>query len=159
MINSPSVGWKFSAAAVAVLALAGCTGGAPKAAAAPAAASATSSAPAPAIHASTPPPAPTTNTPAPAPVVSTSADSCASTEDLIERDVVPGQQATAFTLGDRGFSQGKCQSTVDSLPDTVAKEPGYCSQLTRAADNPGYNVDAVPAAPLLKVIAQAGPGC
>lgn len=155
MINSPSVGWKFSAAAMAVLALAGCTGGAPKAAA-PAAASVTSSAPAPApaITASSTRAAPGT----PAPV--TSADSsCASTEDLIERDVVPGQQATAFTLGDRGFSQGKCQSTVDSLPDTVAKEPGFCSQLARAADNGGYSLDAVPAAPLREVIAQAGPSC
>ena len=81
------------------------------------------------------------------------------TEDLIERDVVAGQQPTALTLGDVGFISGECKATVDTLAATVADKPGYCSQLARGADNPGYSVDAVPAAPLRKVIAQAGPSC
>jgi len=62
-------------------------------------------------------------------------------------------------LGEAQFITGQCKATVDTLADTVADKPGFCSQLARAADNSGYNIDAVPATPLRKVIAQAGPGC
>jgi len=154
---------KITTAAMAVFALAGCGGTTGKTVGA---ATTTSSKPLPvsasASSASTPPPAaPSISSPAPAPVAApaTSAASCMPTEDLIERDIVPGQQPTAFTLGNVGLMTGQCKATVDTLADTVADKPGFCSQLARAADNSGYNIDAVPATPLRKVIAQAGPGC
>ena len=157
---------KITTAAMAVFALAGCGGTTGKTVGA---AATTSSKPLPvsatAWSASTPPPAaPSISSPAPASPAAvaasaTSTDSCMPTEDLIERDIVPGQQPTAFTLGNVGFMTGQCKTTVDTLAGTVADKPGFCSQLARAADNPGYNIDAVPATALRKVIAQAGPSC
>jgi uncharacterized lipoprotein YajG len=76
-------------------------------------------------------------------------------EDLIERHVDPESPAWAVLVGDMNLAA--CKKTVDSL--VVTPGAGYCVQVARAADNPGYNVDAQPAARLRKVIASVGEGC
>lgn len=79
------------------------------------------------------------------------------TEDLIERNVSPGTQPLAFTLGNVNLNQ--CKPTIDTFAASSPTGPGYCSQLARAADNPGYNVDATPAPALHKVLIQIGGAC
>lgn len=121
----------------AVLLLAGCSSSASKPATAPATAQ----------------PAVTTSEPTVAPT------SCALTSkaDVIERIITPGSPATAQRLG--SVDLVNCRSVFDALKDETSTDPGYCTTAAWAADNPGYNVDAVPAPPLKNVQAVAGKGC
>lgn len=66
--------------------------------------------------------------------------------DIIERVVVPGQPATAQQLGNVNLQN--CTLAFNDLAAQTSTGPGYCTTAAWAADNPGYNVDAVPAAPL-----------
>jgi hypothetical protein len=79
------------------------------------------------------------------------------TEDLIERWVTPKLPANAVVVGDVDLAH--CARTVDTFIAGVPSGPGYCVQIARAADNPRYNAEAKPAAPLRKVMAQAGAAC
>jgi len=48
---------------------------------------------------------------------------------------------------------------LDFLAKAQPSGPGYCTTVGRQADNPNYNVDAVPAPPIPHTIAQLGAGC
>jgi hypothetical protein len=78
------------------------------------------------------------------------------TEDMIERWVTPDLPPSAMLLGDVNIAL--CKATVDVLEATSPMGPGFCTQLARAVDNPGYDVDGRPAAPLREVHASGGPG-
>lgn len=77
--------------------------------------------------------------------------------DIIERVIVPGQPATAQQLG--GVNLQNCTLAFSNLAAETSKDPGFCTQAAWLADNPGYDVNAVPAAPLKRVQAQAGAAC
>lgn len=104
-----------------------------------------------------------TSTPAAAPTsqVGTSAPPATcnlkSSGDIIERVVVPGQPATAQQLGSVNLQN--CTMAFNDLAAQTSTDAGYCTTAAWAADNPGYSVDAVPAAPLKKIQAQAGAAC
>lgn len=77
--------------------------------------------------------------------------------DIIERVVDPGQPATAQELG--SIDLENCVTAFSEIAKETSTDPGFCSQEAWASDNPHYDVNAVPAAPLKKVQAQAGAGC
>jgi hypothetical protein len=54
------------------------------------------------------------------------------------------------------FGSHECITTVDFLLRINAPSPGYCTQVGRVADNPGYDVDQRPPSRLNNVIGQAG---
>ncbi|MFD9651739.1 hypothetical protein [Streptomyces mirabilis] len=70
---------------------------------------------------------------------------------------VPGLPDSAQVLGDHGAAD--CKSTFEMLQSTSPTEAGYCTKAAYASDNPGYNADASPAAPLKKVQLAVGPAC
>ena len=76
---------------------------------------------------------------------------------MIERWVTPDAPSTAITVGDVDMSQ--CKPTLDTFAATSPMGAGFCSQIAWADDNPGYDVNASPAAPLRKVLQEVGPGC
>lgn len=77
--------------------------------------------------------------------------------DIIERVVTPGNPATAQQLGSVDLAQ--CKLAFDTLARETSTDAGFCSQEAWLVDNPSYDVNAVPAAPLKKVQAQAGTAC
>ena len=77
--------------------------------------------------------------------------------DLLVRHQVPGIQDDAQIIGSADLAN--CTPTVDSLPSSSPNGPGYCTWVALSSDNPGYNVDARPAAALKKVIEAFGAGC
>jgi uncharacterized lipoprotein YbaY len=77
--------------------------------------------------------------------------------DVILRYVTPNLPPSAQVVG--GVDLGLCETTFDSLARTTSTDSGYCTTAAWASDNPGYNPDAVPAAPLKNVQAQAGQAC
>ncbi|WP_146259283.1 hypothetical protein [Streptomyces tateyamensis] len=91
-------------------------------------------------------------------VLATGADGgCGPTRDLIVRYVVPGLPSSAQVLGNHVITT--CQDTMVELQSTSPKESGYCTEAAWASDNPGYDADATPAAPLKKVQVAYGPAC
>jgi hypothetical protein len=52
-----------------------------------------------------------------------------------------------------------CTPSLDEFARTASQAQGDCTQIALASDNPGYDVNATPAPPLLKVITQVGSGC
>jgi hypothetical protein len=123
----------------AVLITTACSSGSP-AASAP---SATSAAAAPATQAA---------------VASASAKGCTGpTFDYIERDDFPGAQILAEEIGNCDLATG--QDSLASFQQTAGQGTGECTTIALASDNPGYNVNAIPAPPLKDVIESAGPGC
>ena len=104
----------------------------------------------PATSAATPP---ATTTAAPA-----SVKGCTSpTFDYIERDDLPGAQTLAQEIGNCDLATG--QNSLANFQQTAGQAPGECTTIALASDNPGYDVNAVPAPPLKDVIESAGPGC
>ena len=82
--------------------------------------------------------------------------------DIYVRMVSPGVPAQAQELGGEwrwNSSLGKCQTSVELMISTAPLSTGNCTQVGYAADNPGYDPNATPAAPLKHVAAQAGPAC
>ena len=77
--------------------------------------------------------------------------------EYIERDTVPRLPTSAIRLGSVYVTL--CKTTVDALPLISPLGEGYCTQLALASDNPGYDENATPAAPLRKVVAQVGGSC
>lgn len=69
----------------------------------------------------------------------------------------PGLPTTGQVLG--SYSPADCRSTFEMLEGTSPTEAGYCTKAAYASDNPGYNADASPAAPLKKVQLSVGPAC
>ncbi|HET9690055.1 MAG TPA: hypothetical protein VFP61_02810 [Acidimicrobiales bacterium] len=79
------------------------------------------------------------------------------TPQLIERTVSPTGPPVAVLVG--AANTVLCQPTTQAFRAGVPSGPGWCTQLARFDDNPGYDVNQVPAPPLQKVIASAGAGC
>lgn len=91
----------------------------------------------------------------PAPVAAD--PSCGPNLDIIVRYVVPGLEPSAQVLG--SYKIATCQPTFETLKETSPTEAGYCTEAAWASDNPGYDADATPAAPLRKVQVAFGPAC
>jgi len=122
-----------------LFATAACSSGSPAASAPPATLAAT-------------PPATTTA------AASASVKGCTSpTFDYIERDVDPEAQTLAQEIGNCDLATG--QDSLATFQQTAGQAPGECTTIALASDNPGYDVNAVPAPPLKDVIESAGPGC
>lgn len=88
---------------------------------------------------------------------STAADSCPPTRDVIIRYVTPDLPPSAQVVGN--FDVQTCQTTFDSLKGSTATDDGFCTQAAWASDNPGYDADATPAAPLKDIQVAYGPAC
>jgi len=89
---------------------------------------------------------------------SASAKGCTGpTFDYIERDADPGAQTLAQEIGNCDLATG--QDSLATFQQTAGQAAGECTTIALASDNPGYDVNAVPAPPLKKVIESAGPGC
>lgn len=69
----------------------------------------------------------------------------------------PGQPDSALRIGD--IDAAHCAPTLQTWRDGESKDAGHCSKIAWADDNPGYNENARPAAPLNEVIAEVGPAC
>lgn len=82
--------------------------------------------------------------------------------DIYVRMVSPGVPAQAQELGGEwrwNSSLGKCQTSVQLMISTAPMSAGNCTQVGYVSDNPGYDPNATPVAPLKNVAAQAGPAC
>jgi hypothetical protein len=75
----------------------------------------------------------------------------------IERDDDPGASVMADEIGNVDFAN--CQDSLSDFAATAGQAAGECTTIALASDNPGYDVDQVPASPLKDVIQSAGPGC
>jgi hypothetical protein len=82
----------------------------------------------------------------------------APTFDYIVRDDDPGASILADEIGNCDGTDGKFD-VLSTFASTAGQASGECTTIALASDNPGYNVNAVPAAPLKDVIESAGPGC
>lgn len=79
------------------------------------------------------------------------------TFDYLVRDDDPGAQVQAQEIGNVDIVN--CADSLSNFAATAGQSAGECTTIAKASDNPGYNVNAVPAAPLKDVIESAGPGC
>jgi len=77
--------------------------------------------------------------------------------DYIVRSAEAGTPAIAQLIGN--VDLGNCTPTLKDFARTAGQGPGECTTIARARANPGYDVNAVPAPPLRRVLASAGPGC
>ena len=77
--------------------------------------------------------------------------------DYIERDDDPGASITADEIGNTDYSS--CQDSLTTFAAEAGRGDGECTTIARASDNPGYDVNAIPAPPLKDVIESAGSGC
>ena len=82
--------------------------------------------------------------------------------DLLVRVITNGQPAVTQQFGgawawDR--AAGTCDSAVQMIISAAPAAARSCSQVARAADNRGYQLSAVPAPALKKVIASKGRDC
>jgi len=109
-----------------------------------------------ATSAAVPPPA---AGPATAAAKAAPSPSCAlkDTPTYIVRDDDPGASVLASDVGNADY--GNCTTMLSNFAATVGQAAGECTTVALASDNPGYNVNAVPAPPLKGVIMSAGPGC
>ncbi|SPM40542.1 hypothetical protein MNAB215_2743 [Mycobacterium numidiamassiliense] len=65
----------------------------------------------------------------------------------------PRLMDSAFEIGDTG---PHCTSSLDGWAASQPTGTGYCSKIALSSDNPGYDTEARPAAPLRKVIEAVG---
>lgn len=82
--------------------------------------------------------------------------------DIYVRMIVPGLSAQAQELGgewDWNHVLNKCETSVQMMISAAPMTAGNCTQVGYVAENPGYDPNATPAAPLKNVVAQAGPAC
>jgi Protein of unknown function (DUF2510) len=82
--------------------------------------------------------------------------------DIYVRMIVPGVAPVAQELGGEwvwDVSSGKCLTSVQMMIAAAPQVSGNCTQVGYAADNPGYDPNATPAAPLAEVAAESGPAC
>jgi hypothetical protein len=76
--------------------------------------------------------------------------------------ITPGLLPQAQGLGvawDWNHILSKCETSVQMMVSTAPMTAGNCTQVGYVADNPGYDPNATPPAPLKNVVAQAGPAC
>ncbi|MDF3284652.1 hypothetical protein [Gordonia sp. N1V] len=66
----------------------------------------------------------------------------------------PNTPADAIEVG--SMDKTTCEPSIESVEATLPTAPGYCTKLAWATDNPGYDVDMKPAAPLKEVIDTVG---
>jgi hypothetical protein len=79
------------------------------------------------------------------------------TFDYIVRDNLPGASVQASEIGNVDLAN--CAPALSDFAATAGQASGECTTIALASDNPGYNVNEVPAPPLKEVIESAGPGC
>jgi hypothetical protein len=82
--------------------------------------------------------------------------------DIYVRMITPGLSPQAQELGGEwtwNATLQKCETSVQMTISTAPLTTGNCTQVGYVADNPGYDPNATPAAPLKSVAAQAGPAC
>jgi hypothetical protein len=82
--------------------------------------------------------------------------------DIYVRMVQPGQSPVAQELRGNWIWDSALRKCLTSVQMTIATAPrssGTCTQVGYVADNPGYDPNAAVAAPLTRVVAQAGPAC
>jgi uncharacterized protein YceK len=79
------------------------------------------------------------------------------TPTYIVRDDDPGASILASDIGNADYEN--CTTMLSNFAATAGQASGECATVALASDNPGYDVNAVPAAPLKDVIESAGPGC
>lgn len=106
--------------------------------------------------ASSPPAAATASAPA-AKAAASSPCKLKTTFDYIERDSDPGASIMAAEIGNVDLVN--CTDSLSDFAAQAGQAPGECTTIALASKNPGYDVNAVPAAPLKDVIGSAGPGC
>jgi hypothetical protein len=73
------------------------------------------------------------------------------------RSVFPATPAVVTVVGDA--DRVDCQPVLDTFTEGVGQEPGECTTLALASDNPGYDLNTPNPPPLTNVIHSAGPGC
>jgi hypothetical protein len=76
------------------------------------------------------------------------------TFDYIERTTEPGLQPQADEIGNVD-----CTGSLSDFAAEAGQAEGECTTIAVASDNPGYNVNEIPAPPLKGIIESAGPGC
>lgn len=82
--------------------------------------------------------------------------------DVYVRKLSPGTQWVAQQLGGEwvwNASLGKCLTSVQMAIATAPLSAGNCTQVGYKGNNPGYDPNATVAAPLMRIVAQAGPAC
>ena len=76
--------------------------------------------------------------------------------------ITPGEAPIAQELGGEwgwDYTTDKCLTSVQFMMATAPQMPGNCTQVGYVADNPGYDPNATPAAPLAELAAESGPAC
>ena len=82
--------------------------------------------------------------------------------DIYVRMITPGGASQAQQLGGEwrwDHATNKCLTSVQLMVATAPRSAGNCTQVGYVSDNPGYDVNATVAPPLMHVVAQAGPAC
>jgi hypothetical protein len=82
--------------------------------------------------------------------------------DIYVRMIRRGRPPHVRELGGKwewNHALNKCETSVQMMISTAPMTGGNCTQVGYVADNPGYDPNARPAAPLKKVVALAGPAC
>jgi hypothetical protein len=82
--------------------------------------------------------------------------------DIYVRRIKPGGSSRAQQLGGEwrwDHATNKCVTPAQLMTATAPRGAGNCTQVGYVSDNPGYDVNAAVAAPLMHVVAQAGPAC
>ena len=77
--------------------------------------------------------------------------------DYLVRTTQPGVPASALEIGNVDLAN--CTPALADFAATAGQAAGECTTIARARANPGYDVSAVPARPLRRVLMRAGPGC
>jgi hypothetical protein len=77
-----------------------------------------------------------------------------SNHDLIVWEHEPPLLDNSIEIGDIDLL--KCKPTLDTWRGYQPDGPGYCHKIAWADDNPGYEADVQPAAPLKKVLDEFG---
>jgi hypothetical protein len=82
--------------------------------------------------------------------------------EIYVRTVASGGSPQAQQLGGGwawNHTSNKCLTSVQMVMATAPLAAGDCTQVGYVADNPGYDPNATPAAPLAHVATHAGPAC
>jgi hypothetical protein len=82
--------------------------------------------------------------------------------DIYVRVITPGMSPRTQQLGGRwswNHMTHKCVTSVQRIIAAAPRRAGNCTQVGYVSDNPGYDANAMPAAPMADVVAHAGPAC
>ncbi|WP_034262308.1 hypothetical protein [Actinospica robiniae] len=78
-------------------------------------------------------------------------------QDLFVRYLSPDQVPKVDEYGEVNHTD--CTPMLSWLEQIAVTDPGYCMQVAWAMDNPGYDLDAIPAKPLRNLIESIPAGC